>query len=160
MAAKDKTEAPPKRRNWAAQMAPDALVAAHAAMTRAGFSDPSLILQWPKIAGAETARLARPLRLSQGPQGGVLTLQAEPAAAVFLQHDSRNLCERINRYFGQPVVARLRFVQAVLPQRPTPPPPSLPAAEIPSGDPVLSFNGPDGMREALCRLARARHNPR
>ncbi len=160
MAAKDTPETPPQRRNWAAQMAPDAMAAGHAALARAGFSDPALILQWEKIAGPETARLARPLKLSQGAQGGVLTLQAEPAAAVFLQHESRSLIERINRYFGHPLVARLRFVQAALPQRPAAPPQLRPAAEIPPGDPVLSFNGPDGMREALCRLARARHNRR
>jgi len=160
MAAKDKTEAPPPRRNWAAQMAPDAMAAGGAAFARAGFTDPALILQWDKIAGPETARLTRPLRLSQSAQGGVLTLQAEPAAAVFLQHESRTLCERINRYFGQPLVARLRFVQAVLPQRPPPPKPLRPAAEIAPNDPVLAFHGPDAVREALCRLARARHNQR
>lgn len=160
MAAKDKLEIPPQRRNWAAQMAPDAMVAGGAAFARAGFSDPALILQWEKIAGPETARLTRPLKLSQGAQGGVLTLQAEPAAAVFLQHESRTLIERINRYFGRPLVTRLRFVQAALPQRPQPPPQHRPAAEVPPGDPVLSFSGPDGVREALCRLARARHNQR
>ncbi len=160
MAAQDKTDAPPQRRNWAAQFAPDALAAGHAALARAGFSDPALILHWETIAGPETARLARPLRLSQGPQGGVLTLQSEPAAAVFLQHESRSLCGRINRYFGHPVVARLRFVQAALPQRPAAPPPARPAAEIPPGDPALAFQGPDGVREALWRLARARHNRR
>jgi hypothetical protein len=160
MAAKDKPEIPPQRRNWAAQMAPDAMAAGAAALSRAGFSDPALILQWEKIAGPETARLARPLKLSQGAQGGVLTLQAEPAAAVFLQHETRSLCERINRFFGMPLVARLRFVQTALPHRPPAPKPVRPATEIAPNDPVLSFNGPDGVREALCRLARARHNRR
>lgn len=159
MAAKSKQpEAPPERRGWAGQIAPDIMAVAGAAFAQKGFSDPALILQWEKIAGAETARLCRPLRLSQGPQGAVLTLMAEPAAAVFLLHESRSLCERINTYFGHPVVARLRFVQAALAQRPPLPKPIRPAAEMTQDDPAREFEGPEGIREALWRLARARHN--
>src|SRR5689334_24352128 len=111
-------EEPPKRRARAEAVGRDASIAARAAFVRAGFLDPTLVLRWTEIAGAETARIARPLRLSEGASGGVLTLRAEPAAAsggvltlraepaaaLFLQHESRALCERINGYLGRAAV--------------------------------------------------------
>lgn len=151
-------DAPPKRRNWVSPLAPDVVLAGHAAFVRAGFADPTLVVHWAEIAGAETARLARPLRLSQGPNGGVLTLLAEPGAAVFLQHDSRALCERINTYLGRTAVARLKFVQGTLTQ----PPKQQPHLKVPDTvsptDPARRYIGPDGVREALWRLARARRS--
>lgn len=150
----------PERRGWVSQIAPDILASAKPALSRAGFLDPALILHWPEVAGAETARLCRPLRLSQSAQGGVLTLLAEPAAAVFLQHETRSLCDRINAYFGHPLVARLRFVQAPLAQRPPVALPPPPAAEIAADDPARAFVGPDAIKEALLSLARARHTAR
>ncbi|HWA90387.1 MAG TPA: DciA family protein [Rhizomicrobium sp.] len=149
---------PPTRRGRAAAVAADAQALARAALDRAGFSDPTLVLRWEEIAGAETARLARPLRLKDGPSGGVLTLMAEPGAAVFLQHETRPLCERINAYLGRPAVARLRFVQGTLsqpakrPLRPGPKPP------VPAADPARKYEGPEGVREALLRLAQARRS--
>jgi len=148
----------PPRRNWAGPVANDATHAGHAAFVRAGFADPTLVLHWEKIAGTEVARLCRPLRLSEGPHGGVLTLLAEPGAAVFLQHETRPLCERINTYLGRGAVARLKFVQGALTHRPPPPPSLRPAPELMPDDPALAYCGPEGLREALWRLARARHS--
>ena len=149
----------PKRRNWVGPLAPDAAAAGESAFARAGFADPTLVLNWDAIAGPETARLARPLRLSQGPSGGVLTLKAEPGAAVFLQHDTRSLCERINAYLGRPAVARLKFVEGALAPRPqTPPRRPPPEGDLPPSDPAQNYSGPDGLREALRKLARARRS--
>ena len=148
----------PKRRNWAAPVGGDAATVGSAAFARAGFADPSLVLHWEQIVGPEVARLARPLRLSQGAHGGVLTLLAEPAAAVFLSHETRNLAERINSFLGRPAVARLKFVQAGLVQPPRPEPRMQPAQQLAPDDPAQSFRGPDSLREALWRLARARHS--
>jgi hypothetical protein len=149
---------PSPRRNWVAPVSGVAAGLGGAAFARAGFSDPTLVLHWDKIAGPEVARLARPMRLSEGPQGGVLTLMAEPGAAVFLQHETRALAERINTYLGRPAIARLKFVQAALTQREPLPPNPKPAQEIAPSDPALSYQGPEGLREALWRLARARHS--
>ena len=148
----------PARRNWAGPVSNDATNVGHAAFIRAGFADPTLVLHWEKIAGAEVARLARPLRLSEGPHGGVLTLLAEPGAAVFLQHETRPLCERINTYLGRGAVTRLKFVQGALTQRPPPPPSLKPAGELTPDDPALGYCGPEGLRAALWKLARARHS--
>jgi hypothetical protein len=151
-------ESPPERHNWVDAVSRDAAPLGAAAFARAGFSDPTLVLHWEKIAGAEVARLARPLRLSQGPQGGVLTLMAEPAAAVFLSHETRALAERINTYLGRPAVARLKFVHAALTQPETLPPQLKPAKDVAPDDPVRTYSGPEGLREALWRLARARRS--
>ena len=121
MARTAKEEQPFARRNWISPVAPDATSMAHTAFARAGFLDPTLVLRWEEIAGPETARLAVPIRFSEGPHGGVLTLKAEPGAALFLQHETRPLCERINGYLGRPAVARLKFVQGALASRPPPP---------------------------------------
>jgi hypothetical protein len=150
---------PPKRRNWAGAIGSDAGANATSAFLRAGFSDPTLVLRWEEIAGPETARLARPLKLSEGPQGGVLTLRAEPGAALFLQHETRALTERINAFLGRPAIARLRFVQGPLTLRPSQKKRSVPPPPGP-GDPANRFKGPERMRETLLALARARNKPR
>jgi hypothetical protein len=147
---------PPPRRARAEAVGRDASIAARAAFVRAGFSDPTLVLRWNEIAGAETARIARPIRLSEGASGGILTLRAEPGAALFLQHESRSLCERINAYLGRPAVAKLRFVQGPLTQPPVLP--SFPKPTEPSStDPVRRWHGPDHLGSALLGLARRRN---
>src|SRR5579872_970523 len=104
-------EAKPERHNWPTVVGADACVAGATAFVRAGFSDPTLVLRWSEIAGAEVARLAQPIKFSEGPSGGTLTLRAVPGAAVFLSHEKRSLCERINAYLGRPAVAQLKFSQ-------------------------------------------------
>jgi hypothetical protein len=130
-----------------------------AAFARAGFRDPSLVLRWAEIVGPEIARFAQPLKLSDGPSGGVLTLKAEAAASTFLQHETRRLCERINGFLGRPAVARLRFVHGAVTMRPAPTSrPPMPG-EAPGADPARSFSGPDPLKSALVNLARARQRP-
>lgn len=157
MAQPDKTnDPPPPRRNRVEPVGREANAAALAAFTRAGFRDPTLILRWEEIAGAEVARLARPVKLSDGPSGGTLTLKAEPGASLFLQHETRSLCERINTYLGRPAISRLRFVQGALAARPVRRPAPKPAASPPQGDPALTFKGSESLQNALIRLAKAR----
>ena len=150
----DAAEEPIRRNRYEAIARAGGLGAA--AFARAGFSDPTLVLRWPDIVGPDMARFAEPLKLSEGPAGGVLTLRAEPAAAVFLQHQTRTLCERINAFLGRPAVARLRFVNGAVATRPEPERRPKPPAEPPTGDPVLGFSGGDSLKEALINLARAR----
>jgi hypothetical protein len=126
------------------------------ALARNGFRDPTLVLRWEEIAGPEVARIARPLKWSEGASGGTLTLKAEPGAALFLQHETRTLCERINSYLGRAAVSKLRFVQGALPPKTIHrPAPKHPVA-IPANDPALSYKGKDSLRDALVNLARAR----
>ncbi|HEY2009747.1 MAG TPA: DUF721 domain-containing protein [Rhizomicrobium sp.] len=126
------------------------------AFLRAGFSDPTLILRWEEIAGPEVARLARPVKFSDGPSGGTLTLRATPGAALFLAHEKRPLCDRINAYLGRPAVTQLKFSQgAFLPPPPKPPRPR-PAGPLPPNDPSRRYQGPEGLTKALQALARRR----
>ena len=149
-------ELPLPRRNRSEPVAREAGKVGDAAMARAGFRDPTLVLRWNEIAGPEVARLARPLRLSQTQSGGTLTLMAEPGASVFLQHESRVLSERINAFLGYPAVSKLRFVQGSLATKPIHSPPQQLPATLRSGDPALRYKGPESLREALLNLARVR----
>ena len=153
-------EAPPPRRGRASEVGGDVTLAARSAFVRAGFADPTLVLRWKEIAGADTARLARPIKLSESASGGVLTLKAEPAAALFLQHDSRALCARINAYLGRVAVARLRFVQGpLLAPYPAPPPRPKPI-DPPPADPARRWQGSPTLGQALFDLARQRTRTR
>jgi hypothetical protein len=148
------------RRNRAEAVARGAGAIAASAFERAGFRDPTLIVRWAEIVGPEVARFARPLRLSEGAAGGVLTLKAEPGASIFLQHEARTLCERINSYLGRAAIARLRFVQGEIAARQELPRLNRRPAEMAPGDPARAFHGPERLRDALVNLARARARPR
>jgi hypothetical protein len=157
---KDKQQdEPPLRRNRTEPVAAQAGFAAATALARAGFADPTLVLRWEEIAGADIARIARPIRLSESASGGVLTLKAEPAASLFLQHQTRTLCERINAYLGRAAVARLRFVQGPLERRPSRPKASPQKGPPAAGDPARGFQGSERLKTALLELAGARRTP-
>jgi hypothetical protein len=155
---KDKQSDAP-RRNRTEPIARELGGAAASAFARAGFRDPTLVLRWDEIVGPDVARLTRPIRLAEGPAGGVLTLKAEPAASLFLQHETRALCERINAYLGTPAIAKLRFIQGPVTAR-VPRKPARPAGgSIPADDPALAYRGAEGVKTALLNLARARRGP-
>ncbi len=147
--------APPRRRNTRAVGYDTGHVIA-TAMQRKGFRDPTLVLRWAEIVGPEVARIARPIKFSEGAQGGLLTLRAEPAASLFLQHESRAICGRINAYLGRFAVSKLRFVQGPLAQQPPAPPQPRTATEAPKSDPARQYQGAEGLKAALLALAAAR----
>jgi hypothetical protein len=148
--------APPPRRGRAAAIGKDAHTLARAGFDRAGFSESGLVLRWEEIVGGEVARIARPLRFADGPTGGVLTLRADPAAAVFLQHESRTLCGRINAYLGRNTVTRLRFVAGEIAAEPKSKRRRPGPAETPPDDPARQFAGSESLKDALLSLARTR----
>ena len=153
---KETQEGPVQRHNWVTAVGSDAGRAAASAFVRAGFTDPTLVLRWSEIAGPEVARLAQPVKFTEGPTGGILTLRATPGAALFLAHEKRPLCERINAYLGRPAVAQLKFSQGNLLPRPPAPKLSKPAAPLAPADPSRRYQGPEGLKAALEALARRR----
>ena len=150
-----KQETVAERRNRTEAVGRSGAVGA-AAFARAGFSDPTLVLRWVEIVGPDIARFAEPIKLSDGPSGGTLTLRAEPAAAVFMQHQTRALCDRINAFLGSPAIAKLRFVNGAVAARPEPERHPKPPAQLPAGDPASDFAGSEQLKAALQNLARAR----
>jgi hypothetical protein len=147
---------PPKRRNRIAAIGLDACPLGRAAFESAGFAEPGLVLRWGEIVGPEVARFACPLRLTSGPSGGTLTLMADSGAAVFLQHESRLLCNRINTYLGRTAVQRLRFVPGRTMPQLRDSQHRVSVSDVLPQDPVRRFAGPDRLRAALLALARTR----
>jgi hypothetical protein len=102
------------RRGRTAPISRDALALTEAALKRAGFPDPTLVFRWPEIAGVDVAAVAKPIRCRQGPDGMVLTLKCESGAAVFLQHETRSLMDRLNAFLGAGTVVRVRILPGSL----------------------------------------------
>ena len=152
----EETQPPPQRYNRVRVVGAEAGTNAATAFARAGFSDPTLVLRWNEIAGPEVARLSQPLKFSDGPSGGTLTLRATPGAALFLAHEKRALCERINAYLGRPAVSQLKFSQGELAMRSPAPKPGKPAGPLPPDDPSRRYEGPEGLARALQALAKRR----
>jgi hypothetical protein len=121
---------------------------AGSAFARAGFADASLVLRWAEIAGPAVARLARPVKWQDDPSGATLTLKCEPGAAVLLQHQTRELIQRLNAYLGANRIGRLKLVSGQLAASQEPPNHPAPATEPEPEAPAL----PD----ALARMARLR----
>ncbi len=139
------------RRGYARPLADDALRETAAALGLAGFSDATLVLRWAEIAGPEVARVAEPVKLQEGPEGAILTLKSEPGAAVFLQHETRALIERLNAFLGAKRIARIKLISGNIPERiesPTHPSLHLPQRGVPEED--------TGLKGALKRFARLR----
>src|SRR4051812_4555856 len=79
-----------------------------------GFAEAGLITEWASIAGADVARMSRPVQLAfpRGERkGGVLTVECGGAAALELQHLKPQILDRINSHFGYAAIAELRFRQ-------------------------------------------------
>jgi hypothetical protein len=153
---KETQELPIQRRNRILPVGGDAGLTAGLAFARAGFTDPTLVLRWSEIAGPEVARLAQPVKFTDGPSGGTLTLRATPGAALFLAHEKRPLCERINAYLGRPAVTQLKFSQGALLPRPPVKTVTKKPGPLPAADPSRRYQGPQDLKAALEALARRR----
>jgi len=136
------------RNNWVRGAGEVAINETGSVFARAGFTDPGLVLRWADIAGPAVARVARPLKWQDGESGATLTLKCESGAAVLLQHQTRELVQRLNAYLGANRVARLKLVPGRLESPAEPPnhPSPLPPAE----------SDPPTLPDALDRLARLR----
>ena len=127
---------------------------------RKSFAEQQLLTRWRDMVGAEHARHSLPVRLHRGRnnQGGTLSVQAESGIALLMQHDAPRIIERINKDSGYALVARLKFIQAPLPNRDDAPPAMRhSAAPLPStSTPPTPLNLPHidhpPLRAALKRL--------
>jgi hypothetical protein len=101
--------------------------------------------QWPAIVGPDWSGLTWPRALGRD---GLLKLNVIPLAAIELQHGGPLLIERINLFFGRPVITRLAFVQG------GPVPGSLPASHLgPAPSRVLAAGKCDALDTRLSGIA-------
>jgi hypothetical protein len=78
--------------------------------------------EWGAVVGSDWADVTWPTALGRD---GVLKLRTGSGAALELQHRAPLMVERINLFFGRPVVTRLSLVQGPLPLAPAPPRPMI-----------------------------------
>ena len=78
-----------------------------------GFAVARLLTHWAEIVGEETARVARPVKVSYA-QGGfvaTLTVLTTGAQAPMLQADLPRIQERVNACYGYAAISRIRITQ-------------------------------------------------
>ncbi|HCN33029.1 MAG TPA: hypothetical protein DIS83_07800 [Rhodobiaceae bacterium] len=102
-------------------------------MNRRGFSDSRMLENWSAIVGPQLAAMSQPVRLSrrksgrdgEDTAGGVLTVKAEGAIALEIQHLSPQIIDRLNSYYGHAAISRLNIIQGPVTITPSPlnPPP-------------------------------------
>lgn len=161
----------PDRRNRLSALASDVPALTKLALGRKGFAEASLIGEWATIVGEDIARLCIPVKMRLPRQkkdekpagaipasvtpnvaGGTLTLRASPSASLEVQHLKPRILERIQRYFGYPLINELKIEigdrkKAAKPRR---------TLLAPMGQPDLSQVKDPDIREALARLGAAR----
>jgi hypothetical protein len=146
------------RRGRASPAGEDVLGHAASALQRAGFSDATLVLRWREIAGPDIARIAEPVKLTDAPDGAVLTLKCEPGAAVFLQHQTRELLGRLGSYLGPGRITRLRLMPGELEDVTLLP--DHPGLGHRAGAPPEEPSSPPTLSHAIGRLERRRRSAR
>lgn len=98
--------------------------AARKAFRKQGFIEASILTKWPLIVGELLSTHCLPERMyfPRGKKtGATLTIRAEGAFALELQHLEPMILERINVFFGYRAVEKLRITHGPLPQAQTRP---------------------------------------
>lgn len=96
------------------------------AFEKFGFHTAEIMTSWETIVGADLARITRPeaIKWPRGTKtrvavaeddartaGATLVVATDPAFALEVSYRTRDIVDRINRYFGYRAVAQLRVVQ-------------------------------------------------
>lgn len=130
---------------------------------RQGFASTELVTRWQEIVGPEIAAHSEPEKIQWPrpvgdalPEPGILVLRVEGPTAVEVQHLSRIILDRVNRFFGWQAVADLRLRQAPLARRAAPPAPLPPdPAATARMAATLGDIEDEDLRQALARLGAA-----
>ena len=132
------------------------------AFAKQGFAATELVTRWGEIVGPEIAAHCEPEKIqwprpyeNEDQQPGTLVLRVEGPTAIEIQHLSKIILERVNRFFGWQAVGDLRLRQAPLGRRekPKPPAPDHAAAERIASS--LTEITDEKLRQALARLGAA-----
>ncbi|SMX40696.1 DUF721 domain-containing protein [Maliponia aquimaris] len=78
-----------------------------------GFAQTRVLTHWDEIAGADIARIARPVEVSysKGGFGGTLTLLTTGAMAPVVEMRREEIRARINAVYGYNAISRVRVTQ-------------------------------------------------
>ncbi len=131
-----------------------------------GFAVTRLLTHWEEIAGADTARIARPIKVSYGREGGfgaTLVLLTTGANAPMLEMQKDRIRDRVNGIYGYAAISRIRITQTAptgfaegqaLFSRPPKPEPKAPdpALVAKAAETAAGVGDPD-LRAALEKLA-------
>jgi len=131
-----------------------------------GFAVTRLLTHWEEIAGADTARVARPVKVSYGREGGfgaTLVLLTTGANAPMLEMQKDKIREKVNGIYGYAAISRIRITQTAptgfaegqaeftRPPKPAPKAPD-PAIAARAAETAADVGDPD-LRAALEKLA-------
>ena len=130
-----------------------------------GFAISRLLTHWPEVAGADLAKLTRPVKVGYTREGfgATLTVLVQPSAAPLVEMRKERLRERVNAVYGYNAIARIHLTQTSPygfsegqadfdhARRDAPPPE--PAQPGPEALAVAEDVKDDGLRRALAQLA-------
>jgi hypothetical protein len=132
------------------------------AFAKQGFASTELVTRWPDIVGAEIAAHSEPEKIQWAravggdlPEPGTLVLRVEGPTSIEIQHQSAQVLERVNRFFGWQAVGALRLRQAPLTRRERPSPPPVDGETQERIAATLTDIADDDLRAALARLGAA-----
>ena len=141
------------------------------AAARQGFAGAEIVSRWETIVGPELAKISAPQKLAAPsrapaadpeapPPRATLTVRAEGAFALEIQHRSAEILERVNAHLGWPCVGAVKIrqgaVAALRRVKPVAPPlPEATAEESARVDAATNAIEDDGLADALGRLGRA-----
>ena len=132
------------------------------AFAKQGFAATELVTRWGEIVGPEISAHCEPEKIQwprpyggEDQQPGTLVLRVEGPTAIEIQHLSRIILERVNRFFGWQAVTDLRLRQAPLGRREKSKPP---VADHEAAERIassLTEISDENLRQALARLGAA-----
>jgi hypothetical protein len=136
------------------------------AFAKQGFAATELVTRWPEIIGPEIAAHCEPEKIqwpkpfgTEDQQPGTLVLRVEGPTAIEIQHLSKIILERVNRFFGWQAVTDLRLRQAPLGRREKPKPPAADREAAERLASSLTEISDEKLRQALARLGAAVGKP-
>lgn len=139
-----------------------------AAFARYGFAYADLIAQWPAIVGDQLARWCEPERIrwpragaDERQRGGTLVIRAVPGRGLDLQHETPQIIDRINGFYGYSAISSVKVMQGTLSRKPArPPPPELGPEQARTLETQLETVADPTLKEALRRLGKGILTPR
>jgi hypothetical protein len=91
-----------------------------ASFARYGFAYGELLSRWPDIVGQNLSQTCEPERIKwprgagemDQKLGGTLVIRADPGRSLDLQHQTHNIIERINQFYGYGAVTSVKIIQS------------------------------------------------